>query len=181
MTNAYELSSQARKAIARWSRDEFYVYIRPTTSKWSEPGNQEGQWWVVTVQVRGVPPHEFREEGRSLDRVICKLDGRVPRRSELSDFAEMKATEHIGFLAPHALWEKKYKRISQDRSASPALRTAAEWSKQARKDARSKQGHHGVLVDAPGEGRHPDATKKGHATEQVKSKKKKKKSKKGKK
>lgn len=134
--NAYELSPEARKIIARFSRDEFYVYIRPTTSRYAEPSKKEGQWWVVSVQIRALPPQEFREEGRSLDEAIRRLGRVVPRRKDLPNWrpVENVKTDHIGFLAPEKLWNKKYESILSDRKASNLAKSAVRLAKKSRKE-----------------------------------------------
>lgn len=171
--NAYDLSEKARKFIGRWSRDEFYVYIRPTSSKYAEPTKPEGQWWVVAVQVRAMPPHEFREEGRSLDACILALGSRIPRRKDLKTLGPRSVHEsYIGFLAPHALWKEKHAGVSGDRTKSALYKKSVATEGEAKKEAMSKKGRLGPMHDRQGDSRPADATAKGHG--KVKTKKSKK-------
>lgn len=186
MPNAYELGSEARKIIGRFSRDEYYVYIRPTTSLYAEPTKEAGQWWVVVVQIRSVPPHEFRAEGRSFNDVILELGERVPRRKDLDSHRKISEesldTVYIGYAAPHALWKKKYKKLLNG-ATSELLKRSVRKQEQDRKANKPTE----ALVGG-GPGRALDAKAKGYGTEDTTTvaghkpvKVKKKKAKKGKK
>ena len=131
--NAYDLSPESKKIIGRFSRDQFYVYIRPTTSLFAEPSKKEGQWWVVSVQIRAMPPREFRGEGRVLDEVIRKMGQEVPRRKDLDTYKPITdiRNDHIGFLAPARLWNEKFASIMED--GSELLKRAMKDGKEARK------------------------------------------------
>lgn len=162
--NAYELGKEARKILGGWSRDEFYVYIRPTTSLYAEPDKPAGQWWVVVVQIRSMPPHEFREEGRSFNDVILALGERVPRRKDLDShrkISEQSVDEvYIGYAAPHALWKKKFDRVLESGAASDLLKRAYKKSKADREANKPTE----ALVGG-GPGRALDAKAKGFGTE----------------
>jgi hypothetical protein len=76
------LSDEARKAISRWTRDEFYVYIRPLTSRLINRSKPHKIYWQVSVEYRYVEFKMRRGEGYDLNEVILTLDKEVPRRKD---------------------------------------------------------------------------------------------------
>lgn len=180
---AYDLSLEAKKFLANWARDSYYVYIRPDTSKWAEPDEKEGPWFVVTVQVRSLPPHEYRAEGRSLDACVLEIGSRVPRRRDLGSLPPAQANDYIGFLAPQARWNAHYRSLMADKSAAAAATIA--WEAEAKHNALTTH-HVGPIHDRHGTGRPKDANEKGYGSKEAKEaikkieKKKAKKSKKSK-
>lgn len=79
-----EISGQAHKYLTRWAKDEFYVYIRPLSSRFTEPSAKKFRiHWAVTVEYRGMEYKQHRAEGYDLSEVICKLGKEVPRRKTI--------------------------------------------------------------------------------------------------
>lgn len=151
------MKKKTLNALDDWARWDYYVYLRSISSRFSEPGDPEGVWWVVAVQIRAFPPHEFREEGRDLDAIVAKLAAVVPSRKKLGKGKWRKnrhspltgaRTDHIGFLAPLALWNLRYKAEMNDRSLYG--RSLARELKQKSK-AMSADGACGPLHDRYGE------------------------------
>jgi hypothetical protein len=77
------LSDEARKAISRWTRDEFYVYIRPVTSRFLDRSSKHKIYWQVSVEYRHVDFRSRRAEGYDLNDVILTLAKDVPRRKDI--------------------------------------------------------------------------------------------------
>lgn len=162
----YDLSLEAKKFLADWAKDSYYVYIRPETSKWAEPDEKEGPWFVVTVQVRSLPPHEYRAEGRSLNACVLEIGSRVPRRRDLGNLPPATANDYIGFLAPYARWAAHYRQITQDAVSELRSRSIA-WEGEAKRNA--LEDHHvGPIHDRHGTGRPKDANEKGYGSKEAK-------------
>lgn len=75
-----DLPMDCRKILSRWSGQEYYVYLRPLTSKLVDASKKHTTYWVVSVEYRAMPPGHWRAEGYSLAEVIRELDQTVPRR-----------------------------------------------------------------------------------------------------
>lgn len=159
------------KLLREWGLADYYVYLRPASSRFSEPDEKNGIWWVVTVQIRALPPHEFREEGRDLDAVVKRLGKRVPLRDELGkkkwkntrhDPFVGSGAEHVGFLAPHALWLQKYRHaLEQSTLFGQSVRRTAK----SAREARSEDGSLGPIYDRYGDGKPTDSTVQGYGTD----------------
>lgn len=76
------LSDEARKLISRWARDEFYIYIRPLTSRLIDRSKPHKVYWQVSVEYRYVEYKSIRGEGYDLNQIILDLGPRVPRRKD---------------------------------------------------------------------------------------------------
>lgn len=74
------ISDEARRLISKWTRDEFYVYIRPITSRFIDRSQKHKVYWQVSVEYRRVDYHSIRGEGYDLNQIILDLGPKVPRR-----------------------------------------------------------------------------------------------------
>lgn len=78
------LTKDSRKILSRFAKDEFYVYIRPMTSRFIDRSKKHKLYWVVSVEFRRVDGMKtFRGEGYDLNEVLADLGERVPRRKEV--------------------------------------------------------------------------------------------------
>lgn len=152
--NAYELSPTARRLLGRWARADFHVYIRPTSSKWCGDGGREGPYFVVTVEIRALPPAEYREENRSLDAAIRKIGKRIAQDEDQTKkvmagvgLGKDGLPLDIGFLAPRALWHARYRSILEEQTLKGQ---AARAEKEAKDKALSTK-HVGPIHDRRGE------------------------------
>lgn len=90
------LSAEAKKVLSRWARDDFYVYLRPVSSKYIDRTKKETIYWCVSVEFRRVEePRQFRGEGYDLNDVILELAERVPRRRQ--------KLSNAGWLSPEPM------------------------------------------------------------------------------
>lgn len=163
--DAYDLSLKSKKFIATWSRQDYYVYIRFDTSKWAEPAEKEGPWFVVSVEVRAVPPAEYREEGRVLDHCIRRIAERIAQDEHELNIVRHESTT-VGFLAPRARWYARYKSLLDDQS----LKGKAVRAEKTAKEAALTTRHVGPIHDRVGE--RPPEKKKSKKKKSKKEKKK---------
>lgn len=99
-----DLSEQAKKYISRWTKDEFYVYIRPVSSRFSEPDKKHRTLWAVSVEYRFVEYKQWRSEGEDLDAVICELGEKIPRRKQFQPgYKGGNPKNNPGWLAPESV------------------------------------------------------------------------------
>ena len=103
------ITPEASKILRRWARSDWYVYLRPISSKYHEPHKKEKTYWAVQVECRmlthtddGRPTNlqPFRGEGYDLSEVIIKLDLEVPRRPK--GYVVEKPTSFSGWLVPQS-------------------------------------------------------------------------------
>lgn len=99
------LQKSTRVILNRWSKQGFYAYIRPVSSKLVDARSKHSQYWVVSVEFRTVPPGQWRDEGSNLDEVIERLDKIVPHNREV--YRQKTA----GWIAPQAAMEAEKKQI----------------------------------------------------------------------
>lgn len=78
-----ELPSDVRKILSRWARDDYYVYLRPMSSAYVDPGKKETTYWVVSVEYRAVEFKQVKGEGYDLCEVLRKMAPDVPRRRDV--------------------------------------------------------------------------------------------------
>lgn len=95
-----KMGPEARKILNRWARCEFYIYMRPTSSKFVQPKEKPGIYWVVSVEYRTMPPGQWRAEGRDLDEVIRRLDLEVPKSRPRN---RINQNEQPGWCAPEKM------------------------------------------------------------------------------
>jgi hypothetical protein len=81
--NTSDLSLDARKALRRWTADDFYIEIRPFTSTYLRPTEPHNVDWSVTVEFRSTDRQVWTDSGRKLDDVILRLAPKIPRRRKL--------------------------------------------------------------------------------------------------
>lgn len=96
-----ELSSDARKIISRWTKDGYYVYMSPTSSKWYWPKKKHIVYWHVRVEYRYAEWVIWEGKGPSLNDVILAMGVQIPRRKTIDPGfvpADKKGSE-IGKLA----------------------------------------------------------------------------------
>lgn len=97
------LTAEAKKVLKRWSASDWYVYIRPLSSKYHDPQAPEQVYWAVSVDCRVMKGNgaltSFRGEGYDISEVITKLALEVPRRGK-GYVAERPA--YNGWLVPEA-------------------------------------------------------------------------------
>lgn len=74
------ISDEARRLLSKWSRDEFYIYIRPLTSRLIDRSTKHKLYWQVSVEYRYVEYKSIRGEGYDLNQIILDLAPKVPRR-----------------------------------------------------------------------------------------------------
>ena len=123
------MNEKTLKIIGQWSRDEAYVYIRPITSKFAFPDKPSRQYWVVTVQIRGMGEDgkplgtvDYRAEGYDLDEIVSELGTQVPRRPIGASAAGKLKFARPGWLAPEnrskvKVGEKKAKKKKKSKKA----------------------------------------------------------------
>jgi len=96
-----DLTIEAQKIIKRWTAGDFYVYLRPISSKYHDPKKNHRIYWAVSVECRmGDVPMRFREEGYVLSDLITKLDLQVPRRP--AGYKVERPQSYTGWLVPEA-------------------------------------------------------------------------------
>ena len=170
----YDLSLKSKKLLASWARADFHVYIRPTSSKWCGDGGKEGPYFVVTVEIRALPPAEYREESRNLDTAIRRIGKRIKQDDDQTEKIKSGVNLgsdglplNIGFLAPRALWHARYRSILKEQT----LRGDAARAEGKAKDKALSTRHVGPIHDRYGEGR--PRPKKSKSKKKSKSNKKK--------
>lgn len=90
-----DLPLDCRKILSRWSAQEYYIYLRPITSKFLDRSKKHTIYWKGQVQYRTTPPGLWSAEGFSLAEVIRELDAVVPKLRR-----NYTATLKDGWLAP---------------------------------------------------------------------------------
>ncbi len=101
-----ELTLEARKAIRRWALSDFYVYMRPISSKYVDASKKERTYWNVSVEYRTLEFKQWRAEGYDLSSVIMELAEQIPRRPKSNGYQPGK---QVGWLAPKVAFEKEKK------------------------------------------------------------------------
>lgn len=106
------LTKESRKILSRFARDEYYVYLRPMTSRFIDRSKKHKLYWVVSVEFRRPDgPKTFRGEGYDLNEVLEELSERVPRRKEIQPgyVGQQVTTKTAGYLMA------KKAKVSEDR------------------------------------------------------------------
>lgn len=75
-----KIAPETHKILKRWTRAQFYVYIRPLSSLYVRPDKKHRIYWVVAVEHRTVNWQQWRGEGFDINEIIQKLDLEVPKR-----------------------------------------------------------------------------------------------------
>jgi hypothetical protein len=128
MAASSSLDVNIRKILSRWTKEGFYVYLRPITSKYIDARSDHSVYWNVQVEFRTVPPGIWRAEGYSLDDCILELDAKVPRTRKA--YKQKMA----GWMAPESVLKKEIKRFRKEAEAR-----ATEQFEKAKKKNRSKK------------------------------------------
>lgn len=109
------ISSEAKKILSRWARDEFYVYIRCITSRFVNVTEKHRLYWSVSVEFRTTQPIQKRGEGYDLSEIIVNLGAEIPRRKQIQPGYQGKqekpnaTTQNAGWLMPDSVKLKKVK------------------------------------------------------------------------
>lgn len=102
------LDADVRKAINRWTREGFYVYLRPITSKYIDASTKHRTYWKVSVELRDVPPGHWEAEGYNLDECVRELAAVIPR-----DRAQWKKDRPAGWLMPESVLQQEIERAKK--------------------------------------------------------------------
>ena len=105
MPPSSSLDADVRKTLSRWTKEGFYVYLRPITSRYIDVRNKHKVYWKVSVELRDVPPGHWDAEGYNLDDCIRELDSKVPRNR-----AQWREDRPAGWGAPQSVLDKEIAR-----------------------------------------------------------------------
>jgi hypothetical protein len=72
------IDKEARIILKRWTRCQYYVYLRPLDYRFYNPTADFAVHWKVTVEYRGLGYKQHVGEGMNLSEVIKKLGLEVP-------------------------------------------------------------------------------------------------------
>jgi hypothetical protein len=73
-----QIDGEARALLRKWTRCQYYVYLRPLDNRFNDPRGEFMVHWAVTVERRGVGWQQHRAEGLNLSEVIKRLGEEVP-------------------------------------------------------------------------------------------------------
>lgn len=118
------LSREAKKWLSRWAKDEWYVYIRPLTSRFIDRSTKHRLYWAVSVECRRIGGEtRYRGEGYDLSEIILKLSEQVPRRKDIQPgyVGQQVTKQNAGFLMADSavLPDEKVKKIKKKRKEDP--------------------------------------------------------------
>jgi hypothetical protein len=125
------LDADVRKVINRWTREGFYVYLRPITSKYIDARNKHKTYWKVSVELRDVPPGHWEAEGYNLDECVRELATKVPR-----DRAQWKEDRPAGWMAPESVLQKE---IDRAKASIKQAKAKAKKKKSVKSGAKSER------------------------------------------
>lgn len=98
------LGDEARRAVSRWTRDDFYVHIRPVTSTYFRPNDPHRLHWNVTVEFRHMDYKRWISSGPDLEACILELAETIPKRQKLQkgyvSAGKHGRPSHLGMIAP---------------------------------------------------------------------------------
>ena len=133
------ITPEASKILRRWAGSDYYVYLRPISSKYHEPHKKERTYWAVQVECRVIVHTEdgrptnltpFRGEGYDLSEIIVGLGLQVPRRSK--GYVLEKPTSFSGWLVPQA--EMKRQRMVMRQKTEDAAPKKKRKKKKVKRD-----------------------------------------------
>lgn len=138
------LTKESRKFLSRWAKDEYYVYIRPMTSRFIDRSKKHKLYWVVSVEFRRMDePKTFRGEGYDLNEVLAELAERVPRRKEAQPgyVGQQVTKKNAGYLMAHAavLEDDEVKEIRKKRKKDKESVIITERPRKRTKPAKKKK------------------------------------------
>lgn len=117
-----EVTPEAHKILKRWTKAQYYVYIRPLSSLFLEPEKKHKIYWRVQVEFRTVNWQVWGDEGYDLSEIIERLDLRVPRRDTKN--LDYKPKAWNGLNAPEAIREAERKKAAKKNKGKKKVKSA---------------------------------------------------------